>query len=433
MMVPISPSPKLGPTRRAIAAGLAVAALLTASHPAVAQAPARPFPQQVTYGAGTILPSRFTRPQLDNHVRAYYRGWRDRYFVSAGNDAHGRAMYRIAFGPPGSANAATTVSEGQGWGMIIMALMAGDEPRAKTYFDGLWRFSRAFPSGGNARLMSWRITNGAVSSGNSSAFDGDADIALGLILAARQWPGAPGIDYGRQARAVLAAILASTVGTASNLPMLGDWVDPSGATYNQFTNRSSDMMPSSFTAFHDFAGVGRWATVATRSRSVLRQLQRNFAAATGLVPDFMVPKVPGNAPEPAPAGFLEGANDGFYFYNACRVPLRIGLDGLHYGNASSIAIAKRLSRWAEAQTGGQPTSLKAGYRLDGSDIAGNNYLSTAFLAPLGVAAMLHPARQRWLDRLYNVIRTSQQGYYEDTLTLLSMLILSGNFWNPSQP
>lgn len=40
-----------------------------------------------------------------------------------------------------------------------------------------------------------------------------------------------------------------------------------------------------------------------------------------------------------------------------------------------------------------------------------------------------PAQQQWLDKIYDTVRARHEGYYEDSLTLLSLLAMSGNFWN----
>ena len=63
-------------------------------------------------------------------------------------------------------------------------------------------------------------------------------------------------------------------------------------------------------------------------------------------------------------------------------------------------------------------------------LPGSGYFTTAFAAPLGVAAMATPSQQLWLNGLYEAVRLSDESYYEDTLTLLSMLVMSGNFWGP---
>ena len=110
-------------------------------------------------------------------MRAAYERWKASYLVEAGRGDAGQALYRIAFGKPGSDNYAVTVSEGQGYGMIAVAYLAGHDPAAQAIFDGLWRFARTNPSIADDRLMGWHIPV-LNPDGNTCAFDGDCDIAL---------------------------------------------------------------------------------------------------------------------------------------------------------------------------------------------------------------------------------------------------------------
>lgn len=96
----------------------------------------------------------------------------------------------------------TTVSEGQGYGMAIAAAI-GD----KQTFDELWRFARHFLSQDDTKycggFMGWMWDDaaqcreidtpcdpdsGTCGGNQDSAFDGDVDMAIGLVYAARQWP-----------------------------------------------------------------------------------------------------------------------------------------------------------------------------------------------------------------------------------------------------
>src|SRR5882724_8685155 len=94
-----------------------------------AQLPAKPFPQHVQYHVGVIKPSHITQRQMDDSVRSFYAAWKKRYIH--GNCGEGQ--YYTWFDLPGSKQC---VSEGQGYGMIIVAMMAGFDASAKTSYDG---------------------------------------------------------------------------------------------------------------------------------------------------------------------------------------------------------------------------------------------------------------------------------------------------------
>jgi endo-1,4-beta-D-glucanase Y len=378
---------------------------------------------------GSLLPHHRSQQQLDDDVRAFYDYWKATYLIPAGQTTEGQPLYRVAFGKE-QPDREQTVSEGQGYGMVIVPLMAGHDPEAQMIFDGLWQFARAHPSGVDGRLMDWKVPD--TESGNDSAFDGDADMAYGLLLADAQWGNQGDINYKAEAEMVIAGILESTIGPDSLMPMLGDWTDPAGEQFNQYTPRSSDFMPVNFRAYGQATGDPVWEEVTGRSLEVMAAIQQNFSQATGLMPDFIVMPGPDHTPEPSLAGFLEGPNDGRYYYNAGRVPWRVGSDALLHNTAASWAIVQKLSLWAEAAAQGDPANIRAGYELDGSPLPGSDDFTTFFAAPFGVAAMTNPTQQNWLNAVYDAVYDRRENYYEDSVNLLCLLVMTSNFWTPGE-
>ena len=395
--------------------------VVTVNAPGAAQV-LRPFGQHVNYATGSILPDHVLQSKLDDDVRALYDDWKQRFLLPAGVSA-GQPMYRVALAEGSS----ETVSEGQGYGMVVVAYMAGHDPAAQELFDGMWAFAQANPSTIDGRLMDWHTPD--VHDGNDSAFDGDADIAYALLLANAQWSSNGNVDYAAAAATTIAGIYESTIGPDSQLPELGDWVSAHGQPFNQNTPRPGDFMPAHFRSFAQATEDHRWNDVIAATQTVVDSLQTNHAPVTGLLPDFVVNAV--NDPQPSPGTFLEGPYDNTYSYNSARVPWRIGLDGVLNGDSTSIAQALKLSHWAEAATGGNPNTFHAGYQLDGIPVPGRAYMSTAFVAPLGVAAMNDSSQQAWLNSIYDVVSTSRQNYFEDSIALISMIAMSGNYWSPT--
>ena len=107
------------------------------------------------------------------------------------------------------------------------------------------------------------------------------------------------------------------------------------------------------------------------------------------------------------------------------------MDALFNGDNRSKRIVVKISRWVEAHHKGRPRAIRAGYDLNGTPLPNSNYFSTAFVAPFGVAAMNNPEQQEWLNKIYKMIRDKRQNYYEDSINLLSQLVITGNFWNPT--
>jgi endo-1,4-beta-D-glucanase Y len=375
----------------------------------------------VFYASNSILPNRRTREQLDNDVRAYYDEWKSEFIIKNGITTDGRPIYRVALGKD-EPNHSTTVSEGQGYGMVIVPVMAGYDPEAQIIFDGLWEFVNAHRSEIDPRLMDWNVPD--TENGNTSAFDGDADIAFGLLLADAQWGSAGRVNYKAEALKMLGGIKESTIGPESHLPMLGDWVNVGEPQYNQYTPRSSDFMLVNFRAFSKATDDPVWDDVVIQSQNVMKGIQQNYSPETGLLPDFIVDG------KPAPPNFLEKDVDGAYNYNAGRDPWRVGLDALLYDDATSREIVLNISHWIKTEARNDPQRIRAGYELDGTPLPNSEYFTTFFVAPMGVAAMSDPNQQDWLNNIYDSVYNTHIDYYEDSVTLLCLLVMTGNFWAP---
>ncbi|MCU0857396.1 MAG: glycosyl hydrolase family 8, partial [Pontiellaceae bacterium] len=365
-----------------------------------------PFPQADSTGGSGLRPSNMTQAQLNAAVADYYIYWKDRYLAPSTTVA---GDYKVNCDGTGA-----TVSEAMGYGMLLTVYMAGADTNAKVCFDGLNRFRKRYPSSIDPVLMCWTVPANEISPNDDCATDGDLDMAMALLLAYRQW-GDPA--YFTEATNYLRHIASSLVRSDFSL-RLGDWNSAAGQT------RPSDFMPAAFRSFYLAAGDGIWTNVENKCYEILAQLQINSAPATGLVPDFAVTS--GGNWIPASANFLEGPHDGHYYYNACRVPWRIGWSAWFYGDDRARQILSRFMDWTVSHHT-EPVHFRAGCKLDGSSISGSGYDTACFISPTGVAAMT-TTNQVWLNSTFNYAAASQEEYYEDSVNLLSMLVMSGNAW-----
>jgi endo-1,4-beta-D-glucanase Y len=356
---------------------------------------------------------------LDDAVRQFYDAWKRQYLKrGCGADR--------AYVETGLAQS-ITVSEAHGYGMIISALMAGYDQNAQSDFDAMLRYFWDHPSVGGEGLLAWSQDGSCrTNQGGSSATDGDLDIAYALLLADKQWGSDGEFDYYSQAHVVLREILNREVDGSSSYVLLGDWVDPN-SEYHDAT-RSSDFMPGHLESFHHVDGQNPWKQIQDRSYAIMEAVQ----SSAGLFPDFIVGA--GGGPRSSGPHFLEGPYDGEYSYNACRVPLRTAVHFLTSGDTRARDMAGRIARWSATSTGGDPSRLTAGYWLDGDSLPGSEYSSMAFIAPMGVAAMVDVAHQDWLNAIWNAMVSTpiQNVYFDDTLKLISMIVMSGNWWSPER-
>jgi len=381
--------------------------------------PNLPFASKpASYTAGTIKPNHVSAATLDSATRSYYDGWKSRYL----RQGCGTGRYYVLAGVDGG----KSVSEGHGYGMLISVLIAGYDAQAKTIFDGLYRFFRDHPSTNSSQLMAWFQDQSCQDAqGADSATDGDLDIALALLMADKQWGSCGAIDYRAEALQVIAAIKALETDPSHHWSLLGDWVKDASTRFKNST-RPSDHMTGHFESFRQATGDTSWSTVNTGIYAILQSLQSSYASSTGLVPDFIEDS--GTSPKPA-NNLLEGANDGKYGYNACRVPWRIGTAYLTAGHASAKTIVQKMNGWIRSKTGNNPNNIEAVYSLAGN--AEGHYRTMAFVAPFGVSAMVDSSNQTWLNAVWNtVVAEAPDGYYEDTIKLLSMIVMSGNWWAP---
>lgn len=373
----------------------------------------KPFPQHTTYTSGTIKPNHVSQTALDNAVKSKWDTWKGTYLKPAGT-----GKYYVKYNSNGE-----TVSEAQGYGMLFTVLMAGYDGNAQSYYNGLYNYYTEHPSSINPYLMSWKQNSSFQNvEGQNSATDGDLDIAYSLLLAHKQWGSSGTVNYLQAATNIINAIMNNDINQSQWTIRLGDWAN--SGSYNTAT-RPSDFMVNHFKAFQAATGDARWQNVTNKTYTLINSLYTGYSSTTGLLPDFVV--YSNNTYKPAAANFLESQRDGDYNYNSCRVPWRITTDYLLTGDNRALSQLTQQSTWIKTKTGGTPGNIKDGYKLDGTTFG--SYNSGAFYGPFGVGAMTSSANQSWLNSLWShTANSAAENYYEDSLKLFSMIVMSGNWW-----
>ncbi|MCX7749279.1 MAG: glycosyl hydrolase family 8 [Clostridia bacterium] len=378
----------------------------------------KPFPQNLSF-AGCIKPNNVTQDQMNNSIKSYYDYWKAKYVKQSNGTTPGGGFYVEMQGTGGTGNEITT-SEAHGYGMIVFALMAGYDKEAKKYFDGMYNMYDKHRSTINRNNMSWIIDRSELTSKDSdSATDGDMDIAYACLLAHYQWGSDGAINYLAEAKRMITnGIKQSDMSLTSKRTMLGDW------DTNQYSTRASDWMTGHFKAYKAATGDTFWDDASNTIYSLISQITANYAPNTGLMPDFVVD----NPPKPAPPKFLEAETDDDYSWNSCRFPWRIAMDFAHYGTLNSKSACNKMINWLKDATGNSPNSIVAGYKLDGTKL--QTYSSAAFTSPFIAACIVDSAHQNYLNNGWNVIQNWRSEYYGDSINLLCMLFISGNWWAP---
>ncbi len=78
----------------------------------------------------------------------------------------------------------------------------------------------------------------------------------------------------------------------------------------------------------------------------------------------------------------------------------------------------------------QQGTVQAGYTLSGQPLG--NYFTPFFTSPVGISAMLQASHQTFLNNIYDSVRTAfRTSYYEDSVNLQCLIVLTGNWWDPT--
>jgi hypothetical protein len=166
-----------------------------------------------------------------------------------------------------------------------------------------------------------------------------------------------------------------------------------------------------------------------RAYTLLDRMQTVYSPGKGLMPDFIV-GTDTAAPYPSPGYMGDGNNmEGYYYWNGCRNPWRLGTDYVLSGDTRFATVCGRLIDFFQSASGGNPASVASGYKLDGSVLGA--FADPSFIAPAAVGAMVDARFQGFLDAAltWNTAHL-QTGYYASEIQLLSLVVASGNWWTP---
>jgi endoglucanase len=375
-----------------------------------------PFGARLNAYVAGIKPSNLAA--IDTATRSQYERWKAALFVGLG----GRY--------PSFQGARRVVSEGIGYGMLIAVVMAD-----QALFDDLFRVAKTHPAVnvknppggmGELALMNWRIEEGKdpdITAGGWNALDGDLDIAMALLMADRQWGLGVEFEYKACALQTIDAI------KRRNITAEGDTLGMN----HPGESRLSDQMIGHFRAFRSASNDPFWDKVINQGLTNMEFIQRTYSPATGLLPDF-IEATDTTTPKPSREGWGDPGNrPDLYYWNSCRIPLRLSADYLTSGDKRVKDILMKMMDFFVRDTGGQLVNIREGYKLDGTPYVAHNiyWNPAAFVATAAAGAMIDAKYQKPLDDVCAaIVAKPSMGYYDTELELLSLFVLGGNWWNP---
>ena len=195
------------------------------------------------------------------------------------------------------------------------------------------------------------------------------------------------------------------------------------------TINPSYFAPSYYRAFGELTGntAGWQAVIKTVYDTIDNTLNdANGNTMNGLVPAWCTSRG-------VPRSVFAGAST-HYQYDSCRTPFRIALDYCLRGEPRAKTYVQKTSQFFSA-IGAR--NIVDGYNLDGSRRPANaTGQSAAFVGPAAVGAMADPAHRSLLEEGYAAVASYELlvggEYYDGSWTVLSLLMLSGNFLDYTQ-
>jgi endo-1,4-beta-D-glucanase Y len=360
---------------------------------------------------------------MDDSTRSFYFQWKNRYIrKSLCSDTY-------YVWSENSGRNHECVSEGQGYGMVIVALMAGADSLAQSTFNGLFNYYTEHPSKRSKVLMSWAQRRTCGHDEESSASDGDIDSAYSWLLANAQWSSQGSINYLLRAKSIIAAILDQEINSKSYSVLESNSIESDSRDY--YDMRSSDFIPSAFRSFQKSTRESDWLKTIDSCYKIFSKVQQQYSPDAGLVPDF----IQGINKKPAPAikHYLESKYDGIYNYNASRVPWRIATDYIVSGEKRSKLFLEPINKWIRETTANNPDNISAGYSLEGEDLKSRNFEALSFISSFAISAMVDAKNQEWLNRLWDYVidfKLKDFDYFDNSIKMLNLIILSHNYWAP---
>ena len=364
-----------------------------------------PFPQN-RESAPCIYPTDYS----NEDVLAAYETWKADVVTAEGAGGYLRAQ-RLADDPVLELN--STVSEGIAYGLMIAVYM-NDQP----LFDGLWKYEQLWTDPATG-LMHWYINAEGTDLGENgvgAATDADEDMAWALVMADRQWGGQGTLDrtYVDYAKGLIAAIWAFEIydfKLPRNGSQWGDWLNLN----------ISYFAPAYYRVFAEVSSNSAWVNSVVKT--VYDTIDNNLDAEKGNLDNGLVP-----AWSTSEGGSVPG-QPFHYQYDSCRTPFRVGLDACFNGEPRALAYVGKTSSFFSAVGA---SGIEDGYELDGTPRPEHpGEQSAAFVGPAGVGAMAGAEYQDFLDDTYRLLVSGNLlcggQYYDESWTVLSLLMMTGNF------
>ncbi|MCL2260478.1 MAG: glycosyl hydrolase family 8 [Fibromonadales bacterium] len=369
-----------------------------------------PYPMRKNYGNGTI---NTTNSMASQNLKAKFGNFMTQFYAegTCSNKRNGTCA-RIKFD-----NLDETVSEGIGYGMLLMVYFSEKSP-GKSYqseFDKLWVYYQNWTN--NNGLMNWKIkhnttgnnfTGGSVT-GENSATDAEYDVALALIMAHYQFGNTSTKNYLDTAKALISKIWSLEHNTSTGLHKPGDLWDAD--------KNPSYVAPAAYELFKDLDNATNWTLALSANYSFLIANQNK---TTGLPSGWA--NADGSVKSCSNCGYSPSNN---YNQDAVRAPWRWAKANAWFGHSNAKTLLGILAPWVNGKNASDvagPIALQTG--------AWGNEANSSYVGSLACALTYGSTYQAKLNEYWNVLNGKEsEPYYNQAMRLLTGLLITGNMPN----
>lgn len=382
------------------------------------------FSQSVDLSSVSFAPQAQVDMEWVIPVTQTWRGYKENYIFCGENCGNNSGL---VYDPSANYQA---VSEGVGYAML-MSVMMGDRYTFNQVYDAAHEILLNRATG----LFHWKVNNQGRIIGFGSATDSELDIAVSLIFAQSrvnrgEWQQYEERPYGERATELLDSIWEFEVVDGRYLKP-GDTFEGEGLDIINLSYFS----PAWFRIFNRFESSNRWTPLIDQGYD---SLYSTAGSPLGLAPDWSTADG-----EPAfaycNAHNLDPGNCLYEMrYDAIRVPWRIGVDCLWFGEPRACEWSRRTADFLNSLP---PDQFARMYDMQGNVIV--DYQDLAMISMWTVAAKAS-GDEALLDRLASMLLEqaedvnntlywgdSPEFYYNQSLAWFAASLLAGTFRNLS--
>ena len=341
-----------------------------------------PYPRAVAYGNGTI---NVTTANASATLKDKFTSFLSTHYEESGNYA------RIKWDETDK-----TVSEGIGYGMLMMVYFSDNTTSYQSRFDKLWAYYQRWVN--ERGLMRWKINGFSSYIEENAASDAEFDVAVALVMAHYQFGSSSSKNYLDTAKTLIAKIRQHEI-SPNNLHKPGDvWDEVRNPSY---------ISPAAFEIFREVEGLStskaKWESVITANYTLLEANQNS----NGLFSDWCT--------DAGAASDNKGSTSSpsGYSYDAARVPWRVAWANAWYGHTKAKTILTKVNNYLNNR---EPNNT--GY-------ADNSTFVGPFTNALSTSSNQTKMNSYWTK----LMGFSGEAYYSKALQVITGLLATGNMPN----